>query len=235
MFAHLLNVHSQQACPLNPTLEFQSEEQFSQTFSDQIRGVIEFASKIPGFDILTQTDKFTLLKAGLFDALFVRLIGLFDTSLDSIICFNGQLMKRESINNGANARFLIDSTFKFADRINSMQLSDVEIALFCAVVLVAPDRHGLRNQDFVNHMHSNLKRCLMHVIVQNRPNQPDFMTNLMATIGDLKTLSTLHTEKLVVIRNFNNQINYDQLSSSNSYEVVSFVFLPRPRSRVAST
>lgn len=211
-----------QACPLNPAPEIQSEQEFSQSFSDVIRGVIEFAGKIPGFDLLAQNDKFTLLKAGLFDALFVRLIGLFDTSIDSIICLNGQLMKRDSIQNGANARFLVDSTFKFAERMNSMHLTDVEIALFCAVVLIAPDRHGLRNLELVNHMHSKLKQCLLHVIVNHRPNQPDFMTNLMNTIGDLKTLSTLHTEKLVVFRNeLNNQINHDQLNS-NSYEVVSF-------------
>ncbi|KAL7012921.1 hypothetical protein ACKWTF_015109 [Chironomus riparius] len=193
------------ACPLNPAPEIQSEQEFSQRFADVIRGVIEFAGKIPGFELLAQGDKFTLLKAGLFDALFVRLIGMFDTSLDSIVCLNGQLMRRDSIQNGANARFLVDSTFKFAERINAMQLNDAEVALFCAVVLIAPDRHGIRNYELIQRMHAKLKQCLQHVIVKGRPNEPEFMGNLMNTIGDLKTLSTLHTEKLVVFRNEMNQ------------------------------
>lgn len=200
-----------QACPLNPAPEIQSEQEFSQRFADVIRGVIEFAGKIPGFELLTQGDKFTLLKAGLFDALFVRLIGMFDTSMDSIVCLNGQLMRRDSIQNGANARFLVDSTFKFAERINAMQLTDAEVALFCAVVLVAPDRHGIRNYELINRMHTKLKQCLQHIIAKGRPNEPEFMGNLMNTIGDLKTLSTLHTEKLIVFRNeLNQQLNQEQ-------------------------
>lgn len=196
---------------MNPAPEIQSEQEFSQRFADVIRGVIEFAGKIPGFELLTQGDKFTLLKAGLFDALFVRLIGMFDTTMDSIICLNGQLMRRDSIQNGANARFLVDSTFKFAERINAMQLTDEEVALFCAVVLVAPDRHGIRNYELINRMHSKLKQCLQHIILKGRPNQPEFIGNLMNTIGDLKTLSTLHTEKLIVFRNeLSQQLNQEQ-------------------------
>jgi nuclear receptor subfamily 1 group D protein 3 len=204
IFLHLF-ILIPQACPLNPAPEIQSEQEFSQRFADVIRGVIEFAGKIPGFELLAQGDKFTLLKAGLFDALFVRLIGMFDTSLDSIVCLNGQLMKRDSIQNGANARFLVDSTFKFAERINAMQLNDAEVALFCAVVLIAPDRHGIRNYELIQRMHAKLKQCLQTIIVKGRPNEPEFMANLMNTIGDLKTLSTLHTEKLVVFRNEMNQ------------------------------
>lgn len=196
---------------MNPAPEIQSEQEFSQRFADVIRGVIEFAGKIPGFELLTQGDKFTLLKAGLFDALFVRLIGMFDTSMDSIVCLNGQLMRRDSIQNGANARFLVDSTFKFAERINAMHLTDAEVAIFCAVVLVAPDRHGIRNYELINRMHSKLKQCLQHVITKSRPNEPEFMGNLMNAIGDLKTLSTLHTEKLIVFRNeLNQQLNNEQ-------------------------
>lgn len=96
-----------------------------------IRGVIDFAALIPGFQLLTQDDKFTLLKAGLFDALFVRLVCMFDTSMNSIICLNGQLMRRDAIQMGVNARFLVDSTFNFAERMNAMQLTDTEIGLFC--------------------------------------------------------------------------------------------------------
>ena len=73
--------------------------------------------------------------------------------------------------------------------------------MFCAVVLIAPDRHGIRNFDLIQRMNGKLKQCLQHIIVKTRPNEPDFMANLMNTIGDLKTLSTLHTEKLVVFRN----------------------------------
>ncbi len=59
------------------------------------------------------------------------------------------VVRRESIGgtaqgghgNGAmfgNARFLMDSMFDFADRLNALQLSDAELALFSAVVVISP-------------------------------------------------------------------------------------------------
>nr|CAL36975.1 ecdysone-induced protein 75C [Aedes aegypti] len=188
------------ACPLNPAPELQSEQEFSQRFAHVIRGVIDFAGMIPGFQMLTQDDKFTLLKAGLFDALFVRLICMFDSQINSIICLNGQVMRRDTIQNGANARFLVDSTFNFAERMNSMNLTDAEIGLFCAIVLITPDRPGLRNVELIERMYSKLKACLQSIVSQNRPDKPEFMQELLRTLPDLRTLSTLHTEKLVVFR-----------------------------------
>lgn len=185
---------------MNPAPELQSEQEFSQRFAHVIRGVIDFAGMIPGFQLLTQDDKFTLLKAGLFDALFVRLICMFDSSINSIICLNGQVMRRNAIQNGANARFLVDSTFNFSERMNAMNLTDSEIGLFCAIVLITPDRPGLRNIELVEKMYTRLKGCLQTVISQNRPNDPDFMVELLKLLPDLRTLSTLHTEKLVVFR-----------------------------------
>ncbi|XP_039965865.1 ecdysone-induced protein 75B, isoforms C/D isoform X1 [Bactrocera tryoni] len=199
------------ACPLNPAPELQSEQEFSQRFAHVIRGVIDFAGMIPGFQLLTQDDKFTLLKAGLFDALFVRLICMFDSSINSIICLNGQVMRRDAIQNGANARFLVDSTFNFAERMNSMNLSDAEIGLFCAIVLITPDRPGLRNIELIEKMYSRLKGCLQKVISQNRADQPDFMSKLLDTMPDLRTLSTLHTEKLVVFRTEHKELLRQQM------------------------
>lgn len=201
------------ACPLNPAPELQSEQEFSQRFAHVIRGVIDFAGMIPGFQYLTQDDKFTLLKAGLFDALFVRLICMFDSSINSIICLNGQVMRRDAIQNGANARFLVDSTFNFAERMNAMNLSDTEIGLFCAIVLITPDRPGLRNIELIEKMYTSLKGCLQQVISQNRPDQPEFMSELLKLLPDLRTLSTLHTEKLVVFRTEHKELLRQQMWS----------------------
>lgn len=209
----ILLISQYQACPLNPAPELQSEQEFSQRFAHVIRGVIDFAGMIPGFQLLTQDDKFTLLKAGLFDALFVRLICMFDTSINSIICLNGQVMRRNSIQNGANARFLVDSTFNFAERMNAMNLSDSEIGLFCAIVLISADRPGLRNIELVEKMHSRLKGCLQTIIAQHRPNDPDFMIELLKLLPDLRTLSTLHTEKLVVFRTEHKELLRQQMWS----------------------
>ncbi|XP_046740588.1 nuclear hormone receptor E75-like isoform X3 [Diprion similis] len=193
------------ACPLNPNpqpLTGQQEllQDFSKRFSPVIRGVVEFAKRIPGFSLLAQDDQVTLLKAGVFEVLLVRLACMFDAQTNSMICLNGQVLKRESIHNSSNARFLMDSMFDFAERVNALRLSDAELGLFCSVVVIAADRPGLRNTDLIERMHNKLRSALQAVLAQNHPQQPDILRELLKKIPDLRTLNTLHSEKLLAFK-----------------------------------
>ncbi|XP_012534660.1 nuclear hormone receptor E75 isoform X1 [Monomorium pharaonis] len=193
------------ACPLNPNpqpLTGQQEllQDFSKRFSPAIRGVVEFAKRIPGFNLLAQDDQVTLLKAGVFEVLLVRLACMFDAQTNSMICLNGQVLKRESIHNSSNARFLMDSMFDFAERVNSLRLSDAELGLFCSIVVIAADRPGLRNTELVERMHNKLRNALQTVLAQNHPQHPDILHELLKKIPDLKTLNTLHSEKLLAFK-----------------------------------
>ena len=42
-------------------------EDFSERFSPAIRGVVEFAKRIPGFSMLSQEDQVTLLKVSILE------------------------------------------------------------------------------------------------------------------------------------------------------------------------
>lgn len=59
-------------------------------------------------------------------------------SFQSLVCLNGDVIKRETISSmpAGNAKFLLDSVFELAARINRFRLSDAEIGLFCAVVII---------------------------------------------------------------------------------------------------
>ncbi|CAH1188120.1 unnamed protein product [Phyllotreta striolata] len=193
------------ACPLNPNpqpLTGQQEllQDFSKRFSPAIRGVVEFAKRIPGFSLLAQDDQVTLLKAGVFEVLLVRLACMFDSQTASMICLNGQVLKRDSIQNSSNARFLMDSMFDFAERMNSLRLSDAEIGLFCSVVVIAADRPGLRNTELIERMQNKLKSSLQMVVAQNHHGQSHVMDELIKKIPDLRTLNTLHSEKLLAFK-----------------------------------
>ncbi|XP_019874173.1 ecdysone-inducible protein E75 isoform X3 [Aethina tumida] len=193
------------ACPLNPNpqpLTGQQEllQDFSKRFSPAIRGVVEFAKRIPGFSLLAQDDQVTLLKAGVFEVLLVRLACMFDSQTASMICLNGQVLKRDAIHNSSNARFLMDSMFDFAERMNALRLSDAEIGLFCSVVVIAADRPGLRNTELIEKMHNKLKSALQIVVSQNHHGQAHILDELMKKVPDLRTLNTLHSEKLLAFK-----------------------------------
>lgn len=76
-------------------------------------------------------------QAGVFEVLLVRLACMFDSQSNSMICLNGLVLRREALHSASNARFLLDSMFDFAERLNSLRLTDHEVGLFCAVVVIA--------------------------------------------------------------------------------------------------
>ncbi|ODN04245.1 Ecdysone-inducible protein E75 [Orchesella cincta] len=179
------------ACPLNPHPQSTTED-FSQRFSPAIRGVVEFAKRLPGFSILSQDDQVTLLKAGVFEILLVRLACMFKGN--TMLCINGELLERETISAHQNARFLLDSMFKFAEQFNKLGLTDEQIGLFCAVVVMAPDRPGLRNVELVTRLQSHVRSGLHSLI-------PAYVVQeLDRKIPDLRTLNTLHSEKLLAFK-----------------------------------
>lgn len=65
---------------------------------------------------------------------------MFDSQTNSMICLNGLSLRRDSLHSASNARFLLDSMFEFAERLNSLRLTDNELGLFCAVVVIAPGK-----------------------------------------------------------------------------------------------
>jgi len=58
----------------------------------------------------------------------------------SLVCLNGDIIRKETIGQmpPGNAKFLMDSVFELAQRINHFRLSDAEIGLFCAIVIITP-------------------------------------------------------------------------------------------------
>ncbi|XP_076351004.1 nuclear hormone receptor E75-like isoform X4 [Tachypleus tridentatus] len=206
-FPHLVSVSHVHypVCPLNPAPMEQGEnsemmKHFSEWFAPAICGVVEFAKQIPGFSLLPQEDQVTLLKAGVFEVLLVRLACMFDSRSNSMMCLNGQIIHREALHSSNNARFLLDSMFDFNERLNALRLSDGELGLFSAVVLIAADRPGLRNVELVQKIQQKLSDLLQKVVISGHPENPHIFGELMKKIPDLRTLNTLHSEKFLAYK-----------------------------------
>jgi len=184
-------------CPMKGRPEDSFMEQFSERFMDHVRQVCTFAKLIPGFKCLHHDDQVTLLKSCVFEVLLVRLAGLFDSQ--SLVCLNGDIIRKDTINAMApgNARFLMDSVFELAQRMNHFRLSDAEIGLFCAVVIITPDRPGLRNPELLMRIQNKLKGVLNQILLPQHPENDSIFPELLTMVHDLRTLNTLHTEKFL--------------------------------------
>jgi nuclear receptor subfamily 1 group D member 3 len=114
--------------------------------------------------------------------------------------------------------------FDFAERLNGLGLSDAEIGLFCSVVVIAPDRPGLRNVELVEKMHRRLKSALHRLVTETHgDNAPAILEQLFAKVPDLRTLNTLHSEKLLAFKMTEQQqdTNWASQESSSSSSVES--------------
>ncbi|XP_060074252.1 ecdysone-induced protein 75B, isoforms C/D-like [Ylistrum balloti] len=194
-----VNCPAQMACPLNVNLATDPNdncwEEFSEFFSPAIKSVVDFAKAIPGFALLNSDDQVTLLKASTFEVLLVRFAALFDPDTNTMLFTCGKLFKRHPSTVTTSAGFLLDSMFDFAERFNKLNLTDDEIALFSAVVLLSPDRPGLRNLEQIEKIQTKLTESLQTIINTNHMHDNTLFAKLLMKTTDLRTLNTLHSEK----------------------------------------
>ncbi|XP_065712538.2 nuclear receptor subfamily 1 group D member 1 [Patagioenas fasciata] len=194
------------ACPMNSHPPGRSGrsvqeiwEDFSLSFTPAVREVVEFAKHIPGFQALSQHDQVTLLKAGTFEVLMVRFASLFDVKEQTVTFMSRTKYSLEELW-GMGMGDLLSSMFEFSEKLSALDLSDEELGLFTAVVLVSADRSGMEDTASVEQLQETLIRALRALVLKTHPAETSRFTKLLLKLPDLRTLNNLHSEKLLSFR-----------------------------------
>uniref|UniRef100_A0A8C6GKT6 Nuclear receptor subfamily 1, group D, member 2 n=1 Tax=Mus spicilegus TaxID=10103 RepID=A0A8C6GKT6_MUSSI len=174
-------------------------EEFSMSFTPAVKEVVEFAKRIPGFRDLSQHDQVNLLKAGTFEVLMVRFASLFDAKERTVTFLSGKKYSVDDLHS-MGAGDLLSSMFEFSEKLNALQLSDEEMSLFTAVVLVSADRSGIENVNSVEALQETLIRALRTLIMKNHPNEASIFTKLLLKLPDLRSLNNMHSEELLAFK-----------------------------------
>ncbi|KAM9838882.1 nuclear receptor subfamily 1 group D member 2b [Aulostomus maculatus] len=193
-------------CPMNtsPHVDLQKSghevwEEFSHSFTPAVREVVEFAKKIPGFRDLSQHDQVSLLKAGTFEVLVVRFASLFNVKDRTVTFLGGKQYSVETLR-AMGARDLLNSMFDFSEKLMNLGLSEEEMSLFTAVVLVSADRSGIENVNSVEALQEMLIRALRSLITKNHPSESAIFTKLLLKLPDLRSLNNMHSEQLLAFK-----------------------------------
>uniref|UniRef100_A0A8D0CPI3 Nuclear receptor subfamily 1, group D, member 2b n=1 Tax=Sander lucioperca TaxID=283035 RepID=A0A8D0CPI3_SANLU len=193
-------------CPMNtsPHVDPQRSghevwEEFSHSFTPAVREVVEFAKKIPGFRDLTQHDQVSLLKAGTFEVLVVRFASLFDVKERTVTFLGGEKYSVDTLR-AMGAGDLLNSMFDFSEKLTNLGLSEEEMSLFTAVVLVSADRSGIENVNSVEALQETLIRALRSLITKKHPNESAIFTKLLLKLPDLRSLNNMHSEELLAFK-----------------------------------
>ncbi|XP_077067221.1 nuclear receptor ROR-alpha A isoform X1 [Siphateles boraxobius] len=165
--------------------------------TEAIQYVVEFAKRIDGFMELCQNDQIVLLKAGSLEVVFVRMCRAFDPQ-NNTVYFDGKYAGTD-VFKSLGCDDLISSVFEFGKNLCSMHLSEDEIALFSAFVLMSADRSWLQEKVKVEKLQQKIQLALQHVLQKNH-REDGILTKLICKVSTLRALCSRHTEKLTAFK-----------------------------------
>ncbi|KAF7669744.1 hypothetical protein LDENG_00146950 [Lucifuga dentata] len=160
--------------------------------TDAVQFVVEFAKHIPGFRVLSQNDQIALLKTGSMEVVLVRMSRFFNTENNTVF-FDGKYAGSEVFKSLACGDF-IAAVFDFAHGMCALKLTEQQIALFSALVLINSDRPCLEDRGKVQRVQRGVELGLTHII--NQDNQESLLRKLYQRMAALRSLCSLHMEKL---------------------------------------
>ncbi|XP_063544594.1 probable nuclear hormone receptor HR3 isoform X7 [Cydia strobilella] len=165
-----------------------------------IQNIIEFAKLIPGFMKLTQDDQILLLKSGSFELAIVRLSRLIDVNRENVLYGDVVLPIRDCVHaRDPRDMALVVGIFDAAKTIARLKLTETELALYQSLVLLWPERHGVRGNPEIQCLFNMSMAAMRHEIETNHaPLKGDVtvLDTLLAKIPTYRELSLMHLEAL---------------------------------------
>ncbi|XP_052003014.1 nuclear receptor ROR-alpha A-like isoform X2 [Xyrauchen texanus] len=160
--------------------------------TDAVQYVVEFAKRIPGFRQLCQNDQIALLKSGSMEVVLVRMSRMFNTENNTVF-FDCKFAGTEIFKSLACSD-LIAAVFDFAHNLCALRLTEEQMAVFSALVLINSDRPCLEDRERVQRVRRDVELALSHIL--HRDNQESLLLKLYQRVPVLKSLCAQHIEKL---------------------------------------
>lgn len=171
---------------------------FQSLLNKSIQDVINFAKRMPGFTNLDQEDQISLIKGGCFEVACVVHAQFIDGQTNTIF-LEGQnmLVKRADMKHGFPlGEHFVELMFNLCIRFNTFRLEDPEKALFSALVLISPDRQGLKNREKVSKLQELLIQALQSQVTATHPDESGLFPRLLMSISSLRELGVEHRRML---------------------------------------
>uniref|UniRef100_A0A8C2XEP2 RAR-related orphan receptor C b n=1 Tax=Cyclopterus lumpus TaxID=8103 RepID=A0A8C2XEP2_CYCLU len=172
-------------------------QQCAHHITNAIQYVVEFAKRIAGFMDLCQNDQIILLKAGCLEVLLIRMCRAFNVN-NSTIFFNGKFALAQFFK-ALGCDDLVSAVFDLGKGLCRLQLSDEEMALFSAAVLLSPDRHWLTEGQKIKNLQEKVYLALQHSLHKSGASD-EKLDKLVSKLPMMKSICNLHIDKLEFFR-----------------------------------
>ncbi|XP_068134313.1 peroxisome proliferator-activated receptor alpha [Hyperolius riggenbachi] len=162
------------------------------TSVETVTELTEFAKSIPGFTELDLNDQVTLLKYGVYEAMFAMLASVMNKD-GMLVAYGSGFITREFLKSLRKPiGDMMEPKFEFAMKFNSLELDDSDIALFVATLICCGDRPGLLNVPSIERMQENIVHVLKLHLQSNHPDDGFLFPKLLQKMADLRQLVTEH-------------------------------------------
>uniref|UniRef100_A0A8C5I0W9 Nuclear receptor ROR-beta-like n=1 Tax=Gouania willdenowi TaxID=441366 RepID=A0A8C5I0W9_GOUWI len=172
-------------------------QQCAHHITNAIQYVVEFAKRISGFMDLCQNDQIILLKAGCLEVLLIRMCRAFNSN-NSTIFFNGKFASAQFFK-ALGCDDLVNAVFDLGKGLCRLQLSDEEMALFSAAVLLSPDRPWLTEGQKVQKLQEKIYLALQHSLSKSDASD-EKLDKMVSKLPTMKSICNLHIDKLEFFR-----------------------------------
>ncbi|KAG4072857.1 hypothetical protein HA402_002600 [Bradysia odoriphaga] len=177
-------------------------QQYASRITPSVQRVVEFAKRVPGFSDFSQDDQLILIKLGFFEV-WLSHVTKIATEADALLTFDdGSYLTKEQL------EILYDSEFvtafqSFTAGLKGFSLSDTEVGLFSALVLLTSQRSGISEHKQISRIREKIAEALRVQIVRSRPGSTvslQLMPALEAKIPELRGLGARHCTHLDWLR-----------------------------------
>ncbi|KAK3089221.1 hypothetical protein FSP39_001853 [Pinctada imbricata] len=193
---------------------------FQSLLNKTIQDTVTFAKKIPGFTHLDQEDQISLIKGGCFEVACVIHSKFIDSDTNTMfVAGKTILVCREDMKVGFPlGEHFVELLFNLCIRFNAYKLIDTEKALFSALVLISPDRQGLKNREKVSKLQELLIQALQTQITSSHPEEVGLFPRLLMSISSLRELGVEHRRML---ENLKRQMSFPHDLYAETFDLLS--------------
>uniref|UniRef100_A0A7N8YH32 Peroxisome proliferator-activated receptor alpha a n=1 Tax=Mastacembelus armatus TaxID=205130 RepID=A0A7N8YH32_9TELE len=170
------------------------------TSVETVTELTEFAKAVPGFQTLDLNDQVTLLKYGVYEALFTLLASCMNK--DGLLVARGRGFITREFLKSLRRPFsdMMEPKFQFATRFNALELDDSDLAIFVAAIICCGDRPGLVDVPLVEQLQESIIQALRLHLLANHPDNTFLFPRLLQKLADLRELVTEHAQLVQEIK-----------------------------------
>ncbi|XP_036376385.1 peroxisome proliferator-activated receptor alpha-like isoform X1 [Megalops cyprinoides] len=170
------------------------------TSVETVTELTEFAKSVPGFSGLDLNDQVTLLKYGVYEALFAMLASCMNKD-GLLVAYGNGFITREFLKSLRRPfSDMMEPKFQFAMKFNALELDDSDLALFVATIICCGDRPGLVNVLHIERMQESIVQVLRLHLQANHPDDAFLFPKLLQKLADLRQLVTEHAQLVQEIK-----------------------------------